>query len=113
MPEDNDCRDDEAWARITFVIQGIWTSGEEQQRSAFKYRLSDLSYGNDMTLAALSSMLNKVFHVFTPFFLQILSPGDLTKEKPELSSAPPQILYLVVYAIEEHCQCVILADALS
>eukprot|EP00965_Chrysotila_dentata_P151466 5005447-Pleurochrysis_carterae.AAC.1 len=59
LPEDADCRDHQAWACITFVIQGIWTSGEEMQRSEFNYRLMDLSYGNDMTLTALSSMLNK------------------------------------------------------
>eukprot|EP00965_Chrysotila_dentata_P157048 5188334-Pleurochrysis_carterae.AAC.1 len=37
LPEDSDCRGDEAWARISFVIQGIWTSGEEQQKSKFSY----------------------------------------------------------------------------
>eukprot|EP00965_Chrysotila_dentata_P084295 2783775-Pleurochrysis_carterae.AAC.1 len=64
-----------------------------------------------MTLVALSSMLNKVFHVFTPFFLQIISPGDLTNEKPKASNAPPQILYLALYAMDEHYRCVIPADA--
>eukprot|EP00965_Chrysotila_dentata_P125548 4151009-Pleurochrysis_carterae.AAC.1 len=26
LPEDSDCRGDKAWARISFVIQGIWIS---------------------------------------------------------------------------------------
>eukprot|EP00965_Chrysotila_dentata_P060821 2015645-Pleurochrysis_carterae.AAC.1 len=64
-----------------------------------------------MTLVALSSMLNKVFHVFTPFFLQTVSPGDLTDVKPEASNAPPQILHLAFYAIVEHYRYVIRADA--
>eukprot|EP00965_Chrysotila_dentata_P179488 5926985-Pleurochrysis_carterae.AAC.1 len=64
-----------------------------------------------MASIALSSMRNKVFHVFTPFFLQTISPGDLTDEKPEVSNAPPQILYLAFYAIDEHYRCVIPADA--
>eukprot|EP00965_Chrysotila_dentata_P077834 2567537-Pleurochrysis_carterae.AAC.2 len=33
LPEDADCPEDEAWARITSVIQGIWTSGVELHRS--------------------------------------------------------------------------------
>eukprot|EP00965_Chrysotila_dentata_P113961 3768069-Pleurochrysis_carterae.AAC.1 len=64
-----------------------------------------------MTLIALSSMLNKVFHVFTPFFLQTVSPGDLSNEKPVASDAPPQILYLALYARDEQYRCVIPADA--
>eukprot|EP00965_Chrysotila_dentata_P173160 5714351-Pleurochrysis_carterae.AAC.4 len=104
LPEDADCRNDEAWALITFVFQqgtsqGIWTSGEEMQRSEFNDRLSDLFYSNNMNLTALLSMLNTIFHVFLPFTLQNLNQGgDLTSEKPEVSSAPPQILYLVFSA---------------
>eukprot|EP00965_Chrysotila_dentata_P244276 6205875-Pleurochrysis_carterae.AAC.1 len=65
-----------------------------------------------MTLIALSSMLNKVFHVFTPSFLQTIRPGDLTNEEPEASNSPPQTLYLAFYAMDEHYRCVIPADVL-
>eukprot|EP00965_Chrysotila_dentata_P183853 6070841-Pleurochrysis_carterae.AAC.1 len=35
LPEDADCREDEAWTCNTFVIQGIWTSGLELNWSEF------------------------------------------------------------------------------
>eukprot|EP00965_Chrysotila_dentata_P128866 4260564-Pleurochrysis_carterae.AAC.1 len=95
LPDDAAYREDEAWTRITFAIQGIWTSGVELNRSEFNYPLQQLmAYGNDMTLIAPSNMLNKVFHVFTPYCNQVLSPGDLTNDEVQTAVSPPQTLYL-------------------
>eukprot|EP00965_Chrysotila_dentata_P029585 983512-Pleurochrysis_carterae.AAC.1 len=40
LPEDHPLRDDANWARITFLMQGIWTS--EPAHSPFKIDATDL-----------------------------------------------------------------------
>eukprot|EP00965_Chrysotila_dentata_P039362 1308406-Pleurochrysis_carterae.AAC.1 len=66
-----------------------------------------------MTLVALSRACSTRFSTSSRHFpcKRTVSPGDLTDVKPKASNAPPQILHLAFYAIDEHYRYVIRADA--
>eukprot|EP00965_Chrysotila_dentata_P128208 4238498-Pleurochrysis_carterae.AAC.1 len=72
LSEDHSLRDDANWARITFLIQDIWTSGPAHIAS--KIGSSDFSCGNYMTLITLADLLKKVISLFTKDNVHEFSP---------------------------------------